>query len=169
MRTNGSHFSGTASSGVIASTGHSGSHAPQSMHSSGSMTSMHAPSWMQSTGQTSMHDLSLMSMHGSLITYVMPSRSDHGETGAAVAEAHLEVEPEQLGKSVGVVAADPAVVHGCDDVCEPEAAILVLDHREDGLGLGACHLGGLADDADPVTHGDPRSMRAARARGRRSR
>ena len=32
--TNGSHFSGSASSGKIASTGHSGSQAPQSMHSS---------------------------------------------------------------------------------------------------------------------------------------
>ena len=37
MRTNGSHFSGSASSGKIASTGHSGSQAPQSMHSSGSI------------------------------------------------------------------------------------------------------------------------------------
>ena len=40
--TNGSHFSGSASSGKIASTGHSGSQAPQSMHSSGSITSMRA-------------------------------------------------------------------------------------------------------------------------------
>src|SRR5438874_11026274 len=70
MRTNGSHFSGSASSGKIASTGHSGSHAPQSMHSSGSMTRIRAASWMQSTGQTSMHDLSLMSIHGSAMTYV---------------------------------------------------------------------------------------------------
>src|SRR3954462_14470532 len=92
MRTNGSHFSGTASSGVIASTGHSGSHAPQSMHSSGSMTSMRAPSWMQSTGQTSMQDLSLTSMHGSEMTYVMPLDAEHRHAGAVVAEAHVEVE-----------------------------------------------------------------------------
>src|SRR5712691_1239148 len=65
---NSCHLSGTASAGVIASTGHSGSHAPQSMHSSGSMTSIRAVSMMQSTGQTSMHVLSLMSMHGSAIT-----------------------------------------------------------------------------------------------------
>src|SRR5688500_7406755 len=71
MRTNGSHFSGNASSGKIASTGHSGSQAPQSMHSSGSITSKRAATWMQSTGQTSMHDWSLMSMHGSAITYVI--------------------------------------------------------------------------------------------------
>src|SRR5215475_437026 len=71
MRTNGSHFSGRASSGKIASTGHSGSHAPQSMHSSGSITSMRSAMWMQSTGQTSMQDWSLMSMQGSPITYVI--------------------------------------------------------------------------------------------------
>src|ERR687898_2934612 len=67
---NGSHLSGSASSGKIASTGHSGSHAPQSMHSSGSMTRIRSNSWMQSTGQTSMHDLSLMSMQGSAMMYV---------------------------------------------------------------------------------------------------
>src|SRR3954447_5433303 len=71
MRTNGSHFSGSASSGKIASTGHSGSHAPQSMHSSGSITRMRPASWMQSTGHTSTQERSLMSMQGSAITYVM--------------------------------------------------------------------------------------------------
>src|SRR5437764_11209183 len=70
MRTNGSHFSGSASSGKIASTGHSGSQAPQSMHSSGSITRIRSASWMQSTGQTSTHDLSLMSMQGSAMMYV---------------------------------------------------------------------------------------------------
>src|SRR3954453_8785667 len=70
MRTNGSHFSGSASSGKIASTGHSGSQAPQSMHSSGSITSTRPASWMQSTGHTSTQERSLMSMHGSAMTYV---------------------------------------------------------------------------------------------------
>src|SRR6476646_3051232 len=70
MRTNGCHFSGSASSGKIASTGHSGSHAPQSMHSSGSMTRMRAASWMQSTGQTSTQERSLMSIQGSAMMYV---------------------------------------------------------------------------------------------------
>ena len=64
---NGAHLSGTASSGKIASTGHSGSQAPQSMHSSGSMTSMRSASWMQSTGHTSTHDLSFTSMQGSVM------------------------------------------------------------------------------------------------------
>src|SRR5438270_674047 len=40
------------------------------MHSSGSMTRMRSASWMQSTGQTSTHDLSLMSMQGSAMMYV---------------------------------------------------------------------------------------------------
>src|SRR6478752_4677455 len=73
MRTNGAHLSGSASSGKIASTGHSGSHAPQSMHSSGSMTRIRFASWMQSTGQTSTQDLSLMSMQGSAMMYVTPA------------------------------------------------------------------------------------------------
>ena len=68
--TNGSHLSGSASSGKIASTGHSGSQAPQSMHSSGSMISIRSNSWMQSTGQTSTHERSLMSMQGSAMMYV---------------------------------------------------------------------------------------------------
>src|SRR6267154_5422195 len=57
----------------MASTGHSGSPAPQSMHSSGSITRMRLASWMQSTGQTSTQDLSLMSMHGSAMMYVTRS------------------------------------------------------------------------------------------------
>src|SRR5579862_4656999 len=72
---NGFHFSGSASSGKIASTGHSGSHAPQSMHSSGSITRMRPASWMQSTGHTSTHERSLMSMHGSAMMYVTAAYS----------------------------------------------------------------------------------------------
>src|SRR5690348_4474949 len=70
MGTNALHLSGSASSGKIASTGHSGSQAPQSMHSSGSMTRIRFASWMQSTGQTSTQDLSLMSIQGSAMMYV---------------------------------------------------------------------------------------------------
>src|SRR4051794_34128384 len=40
------------------------------MHSSGSMTRILPASWMQSTGQTSTQDLSLMSMQGSEMMYV---------------------------------------------------------------------------------------------------
>src|SRR3954452_13655634 len=82
MRTNGSHFSGSASSGKIASTGHSGSQAPQSMHSSGSITRMRPASWMQSTGQTSTHERSLMSMHGSEMMYVTGAYSNDARSGS---------------------------------------------------------------------------------------
>src|SRR5919204_470648 len=44
--------------------------AKQSMHSSGSMTRIRSAWWMQSTGQTSTHDKSLMSMQGSAMMYV---------------------------------------------------------------------------------------------------
>src|SRR6185312_8766766 len=40
------------------------------MHSSGSMTRMRFASWMQSTGQTSTQERSLMSIHGSAMMYV---------------------------------------------------------------------------------------------------
>src|SRR4051794_29789158 len=40
------------------------------MHSSGSMTRIRSASWMQSTGHTSTHDRSLMSMQGSAMMYV---------------------------------------------------------------------------------------------------
>src|SRR5205807_10228818 len=64
-----SHFSSPGSvSGLIASTGHSGSHTPQSMHWSGSMTSMFSPSWKQSTGHTSTQSMVLQRMQLSLTT-----------------------------------------------------------------------------------------------------
>src|SRR4026208_1397861 len=69
--TKASHLSGRASSGKIASTGHSGSHAPQSMHSSVSMIRIRSNSWMQSTGQTSTHERSLMPMQGWAMMYVI--------------------------------------------------------------------------------------------------
>ena len=81
MRTNGSHLSGRASSGKIASTGHSGSQAPQSMHSSGSITRMRPASWMQSTGQTSTQERSLMSMQGSAMMYVTAAYSTEARRG----------------------------------------------------------------------------------------
>src|SRR4029078_289895 len=40
------------------------------MHSSGSMTRIRFASWMQSAGQTSTQDLSLMSIQGSAMMYV---------------------------------------------------------------------------------------------------
>ena len=88
--TKGSHLSGSASSGKIASTGHSGSQAPQSMHSSGSMISIRSNSWMQSTGQTSTHERSLMSMQGSAMMYVTAAEStERLQTDGAVNSATI--------------------------------------------------------------------------------
>src|SRR5579859_2403270 len=76
---NSVHFSGRSSSAKIAETGQTGTQAPQSMHSTGSMYSISAPSncgssflgWMQSTGHASTHAASLVPMQGSAITYAI--------------------------------------------------------------------------------------------------
>src|SRR5262249_36255621 len=66
----------------MAATGHAGTHAPQSMHSSGWMYSIVACAnsasslrgWMQSTGQTSTQAVSLVSMQGSVMMKGMLAR-----------------------------------------------------------------------------------------------
>src|SRR5579875_2178506 len=63
----------------MAVTGQTGTHAPQSMHSAGSIYSCVASAkfasslrgWMQSTGHTSTQAVSLVPMQGSAITYAM--------------------------------------------------------------------------------------------------
>src|SRR5262245_8324142 len=55
----------------MAFTGHSGMHTAQSMHSSGSMTSMFGPSWKQSTGQTSTQSVYLHLMQDSVTMWVI--------------------------------------------------------------------------------------------------
>src|ERR1700686_375961 len=70
------HFSGRSSRAKIAVTGHTGTQAPQSMHSTGLMYSIVSfweggsslRGWMQSTGHTSTHAESLVLMQGSAIT-----------------------------------------------------------------------------------------------------
>src|SRR5205807_10615601 len=70
------HFSGRSSRAKIADTGHTGTQAPQSMHSTGSMYSNSSVAWagssflgwMQSTGHASTHAVSLVPMQGSAIT-----------------------------------------------------------------------------------------------------
>jgi hypothetical protein len=52
----------------MASTGQTGSHAPQSMHAYGSTTNIRDASWMQSTGQTSTQDWSVVPMQASVMT-----------------------------------------------------------------------------------------------------
>src|SRR6202011_3733781 len=73
------HFSGRSSRAKIAVTGQTGTHAPQSIHSTGWMESCVSFSksgsslrgWMQSTGQTSTQAESFVPMHGSAITYAI--------------------------------------------------------------------------------------------------
>src|SRR6476620_7347929 len=73
------HFSGRSSRAKMADTGQTGTHAPQSIHSTGSINSMLEPSncgssvlgWMQSTGQASTQAASLVPMQGSAITYAI--------------------------------------------------------------------------------------------------
>src|SRR5277367_1698928 len=55
----------------MASTGHSGSHKVQSMHSSGSITRKLGPSWKQSTGHTSTQSMYLHLMQLSVTTNAM--------------------------------------------------------------------------------------------------
>src|SRR5215471_12476593 len=77
------HFSGRSSSAKIAETGQTGTHAPQSMHSTGSMKSWSTCSnpgrpssyfvsffgWMQSTGQASTQAVSFVPIQGSAMMY----------------------------------------------------------------------------------------------------
>src|SRR5215469_16677673 len=73
------HFSGRSSNAKIAVTGQTGTQAPQSMHSTGLMYSCVSDlnlgssfrGWMQSTGQTSTHAVSLVPTQGSAITYAI--------------------------------------------------------------------------------------------------
>src|SRR5271167_1301987 len=73
------HFSGKSSSAKIADTGQTGTQAPQSMHSTGSIYNISSSAyagesflgWIQSTGQASTQAVSLVPMHGSAITYAI--------------------------------------------------------------------------------------------------
>src|SRR5207245_476985 len=79
-----------SSSGMIAFTGHSGMQTAQSMHSSGSITSMFGPSWKQSTGQTSTQSVYLHLMQLSVTTWViaqsfaLPARPEGGVKGKII-------------------------------------------------------------------------------------
>src|SRR5919109_4098951 len=139
MRTNGSHFSGSASSGKMASTGHSGSQAPQSMHSSGSMTSILSPWWMQSTGQTSTQDRSLMSMQGSAMMYV---------TRASLRDELVD----QLCRSLGQRGAnDDPVQTGRLGRTEARGVGVVREAEDGHVRIGLGHLIGL-DARDVADH-----------------
>src|SRR6185312_11304214 len=73
------HFSGRSSKAKIAETGHTGTQAPQSIHSTGSIyscvtgakSSSFLRGWMQSTGHASTHAVSFTLIQGSAMTYAM--------------------------------------------------------------------------------------------------
>src|SRR5262245_7443426 len=62
---------GTSSSMKIASTGHSGTHRPQSMQVSGSMDSICSPSRKASTGQTTTQSVYLQPKQGLVTTWAI--------------------------------------------------------------------------------------------------
>src|SRR5262245_1017555 len=64
-------LSGTSSSMKIASTGHSGTHRPQSMQASGSMYTICSPSRKASTGQTTTQSVYLQPKQGLVTTWAM--------------------------------------------------------------------------------------------------
>src|SRR6185295_13348485 len=90
---NGSWPAGSSSSEKIASTGHSGSHNVQSMHSSGSITRKFGPSWKQSTGQTSTQSMYLHLMQFSVTTNVMSAGSG-ADAGARYSATRVPWSPK---------------------------------------------------------------------------
>src|SRR5688572_17744212 len=89
MPMNSFSASGTSSSAKIASTGHSGTHSVQSMHSSGSITSMLGPSRKQSTGHTSTQSVYLHFTQDSVTTYVMFWKPRERAVGTAGKDCHF--------------------------------------------------------------------------------
>src|SRR5260370_40014313 len=94
------------------------------MHSSGSITRMRFASWMQSTGQTSTQDLSLMSIQGSAMMYVTQStlakRSLRGrqlldELAAPLDERRLHHNLVESGRVPGPQARRVGVVGVAED------------------------------------------------------
>src|ERR1700722_11416091 len=73
----------------MASTGHSGSHSVQSIHSSGSNTRKFGPSWKQSTGHTSTQSIYLHLMQLSVTTNAMTYPSVSIEPGSILPQPQI--------------------------------------------------------------------------------
>src|ERR1044072_7386512 len=107
----------------MALTGHSGSQAPQSMHSFGSMNSLRSvPSskWMQSTGQTDTHDTSSTSMHGSAITYAI-QEPPRGSPDLAEMAPRGTAGPEGTTGRLHEAVPAPSGTTQCTGICMPRA------------------------------------------------
>src|SRR5688572_21235373 len=74
MGSHGRYSSGIDMSEKIASTGHSGRHASQSMQVSGFINSLSGSSWNASTGQTAAQSVYLHSTQGSVTIYVISAK-----------------------------------------------------------------------------------------------
>src|SRR5215208_3812323 len=112
------------------------------MHSSGSMTRIRAASWMQSTGQTSTQERSLMSMQGSAMMYVTAASLyrrdqllDHGRhllcqrrLGEHPVEAGLVRAPEPGRVRVVREADDRHVGEGVGDLVRVDSRDVADDH-----------------------------------------
>src|SRR2546430_1892731 len=94
------------------------------MHSSGSITRMRFASWMQSTGQTSTQDLSLMSMQGSAMMYVtrptlakplLRGRQLLDQLSCALDERRLDDDLVESGSVAGAQAGGVGVVRVAQD------------------------------------------------------
>src|SRR5207247_5166937 len=112
------------------------------MHSSGSMTRIRSASWMQSTGQTSTQERSLMSMQGSAMMYVTATRVYSGRQllddlsrpllkgvlDEHLVEARFVRPPQPRGVRVAAVTQDRHLGIGVRDVDRIDAAD-VGDHE----------------------------------------
>src|ERR1700737_5237123 len=85
----------------MASTGHSGSHSVQSMHSCGSLPRKFGPSWKQSTGQTSTQSIYLHLMQLSVTTNAMTYPSlDQLDVNTILPQAQSRI-PNSAGSAAG--------------------------------------------------------------------
>src|SRR4051812_2438583 len=99
------------------------------MHSSGSITRMRSNSWMQSTGQTSTHERSLMSMQGSAMMYVTADQSNQTDWSGR------ELLDDLLGALVEGRFRDYLVEAGRVRAAEPVGVRVVREAEDRDLGI----------------------------------
>ena len=167
---------GTSSSEQIASTGHSGSQSVQSMHSSGSITSMFGPSWKQSTGHTSTQSVYLHLIQASVTTKVMlvlhKARDGRGSNGAEFCyKRATRAKPDAQAAALDLLRARPRpepVERGLQHDLAAQAARRppVEDAAEHAVFLGVGRRQLRAPMPGPHTRGRSRTSRRRRIRRR---
>src|SRR5690242_3001466 len=107
------------------------------------MTRMRSASWMQSTGQTSTHDLSLMSMQGSAMMYVTTPTIP---TASAGRRQFLDELPRALDERR---LRDNLIEAGRVRGAQPRGVGVVRVAEDRHVGVGVGHLHGVdAGDVD---------------------